>query len=57
MPFPVFDGGRLLLMSIEKVIKRKLNPNIEKYLNFIAFILLAILMVFITINDVIKLLR
>lgn len=56
LPIPVFDGGRLLLVIIEKIKGKKLNPNIETYLNYFGFILLVILMIFVTFNDIIKLL-
>jgi regulator of sigma E protease len=54
IPFPVFDGGRVLLITIEKITKKRLNPNIENYLNLIAFILLGIFMVYVTLNDILK---
>lgn len=54
IPIPVFDGGRILLLIIEKILKRKLNPNVEKYLNLIGFILLIILTIYVTLNDIMK---
>lgn len=56
LPFPVFDGGKILIYVIQAISKKKLNQNIESIINFIGFGLLIILMLFITFNDIIKLL-
>lgn len=56
IPIPVFDGGRMLLSTIEKIKGSRINPNIEIYLNSIGFILLIVLMIFVTFNDIIRLL-
>lgn len=55
LPFPAFDGGRLLFILIEAITKKKVNPNVEGVLHTIGFILLMILMLYITVMDVIKL--
>lgn len=55
LPLPVFDGGRILLMLVEKITKKKINEKIEYYINFIGFGLMILLMVFVTINDIIRL--
>ncbi|MFA6272874.1 MAG: site-2 protease family protein [Candidatus Paceibacterota bacterium] len=55
LPFPALDGGRLILVVIETVRRRPLNPKIVNYLNGIGFALLLILMLVITYKDVIKL--
>lgn len=52
IPFPAFDGGRVLFLIIEKLKGSKVNPKIENTINGIGFILLMILMVVITIKDV-----
>lgn len=54
IPIPVFDGGRALLVVIERIINKKLNSNVEKYLNLIGFIMLITLTVYVTLNDIIK---
>lgn len=54
IPIPVFDGGRILLLVIEKIINKKLNPNVEKYLNLIGFIMLIVLTIYVTLNDIVK---
>lgn len=55
IPIPVFDGGRILLLIIEKILGKKLNPKIETTLNSIGAILLIILMLYVTCNDILKL--
>ena len=56
IPFPALDGGRLLFLLIEKIKGSRIKPEIANTLNFIGFGILMILMVFITYNDVVKLL-
>ena len=55
IPIPVFDGGRLLLLIIEKIKGKRLNPKIETTLNNIGTILLIILMIYVTFNDIFRL--
>lgn len=55
LPFPALDGGRLLFVGIESVIRRRLNPRIANTLNVIGFVLLLALMVVITTSDISKL--
>ena len=55
LPFPAFDGGRIFFMLIEKIKGSKINPKLENTMNNIGFILLMILMIYITLQDIIKL--
>lgn len=55
IPFPALDGGRLLFVAIEAVIKRPINPKIANTLNMIGFVLLLLLMLLVTVSDVRKL--
>ena len=54
IPIPVFDGGRVVLSTAEKIKGGKLNPNIEIMLNNIGVILLIILFIYVTLNDILK---
>lgn len=54
VPVPVFDGGRILLLIIESITKKK-YPKLESILNTIGFFLLIALMVYVTFNDILKL--
>lgn len=55
IPIPVFDGGRILILLIESITKKKANPKLETWLNGIGVVLLVILMIYVMINDIIKL--
>ena len=55
LPFPAFDGGRVLFLIIEKIKGSKLNPKVESTVNMIGFMLLILLMVVITVKDVVHL--
>ena len=54
LPFPALDGGRLLFTWIEKIRGRKLSEKIEGMIHNSGFVLLMILIVFITWRDVSK---
>jgi regulator of sigma E protease len=55
VPFPALDGGRLLFVAIEAIIRRPISPKIANTLNTIGFVLLLLLMVVITYKDIVKL--
>ena len=55
LPFPALDGGRLLFVAIEAVIRRPINPKIANGLNVVGFGILILLMVVVTVSDVWKL--
>lgn len=55
IPIPVFDGGRILILLIEKIKGKKANPKLETWLNNVGVILLVILMIYVMINDILKL--
>ena len=54
IPLPAFDGGRILFMIIEKIKGSPVNPKIENIIHAIGLILLMILMIVITWNDIVK---
>ncbi len=56
LPFPALDGGRLLFIGIEAVIRRPIKPQIANTLNMVGLALLILLMLVISISDVFKLL-
>lgn len=55
LPFPAFDGGRILFLIIEKIKGSPINQKFENWCHTIGFILLMLLILYVTINDVIKL--
>lgn len=54
LPFPVLDGGHLVLIGIEKLRGKALSIKIEDSLNRVGITLLIFLVVFVTINDFIR---
>lgn len=57
IPIPAFDGGRALFLIIEKIKGSKVNPKIENTIHSVGFILLMILMVIITYNDILRIFK
>ncbi len=55
LPFPAFDGGRVLFLIIEKIRGKKMNSKIENAINNIGFMLLMLLMLIITVKDILNL--
>lgn len=55
LPLPALDGGRLLFVIIEGIIRRPLNQRFELITNTVGFFLLIGLIIIITFNDVIHL--
>ena len=55
IPFPALDGGRLLFLGIEGIIRRPVNKKVESYINFAGIVILFALMIFITCKDVLNL--
>lgn len=56
LPFPALDGGRLVMVGIEAVTRRPINPVWVGRVNLVGFVLLLVLMVAVTWNDVLRLL-
>lgn len=55
VPFPALDGGRILFVIIEAIIRRPIKPVIANTVNAIGFGLLILLMVVVTYKDIVKL--
>jgi regulator of sigma E protease len=58
LPIPALDGGRILFLFIswviEKITRRKLDPKYEGYIHAAAMVLLMGFMVFMVVNDVLR---
>jgi len=54
LPFPALDGGRLIFLGLERVKGSPIKIEIENLVNNIGFVLLVILMVVITFQDIKK---
>ena len=57
LPFPALDGGRLIVLLIELVIRRPVNKKVEGYINLVGMIILFTFMAFITVKDIGKILQ
>ena len=61
LPIPALDGGRILFVLInfviEKIIRRRVDPKYEGYIHTTALVLLFGFMLFVLVNDVIKLIN
>lgn len=55
LPLPAFDGGRILFLAIEKIKGSPVNAKTENIIHSIGFFLLMALMVYITLNDILRL--
>ncbi len=52
LPFPALDGGRILFLSWEKLIRKQIPSRVEELINSVGFSLLIILLVLITLKDI-----
>lgn len=57
LPFFALDGGKCALILWEMITKKPIKPIYEAYLNMIGMVLLLGLFVFVTFNDVLRLIR
>jgi regulator of sigma E protease len=55
LPLPALDGGRLMFLLYELVFRRPVKPEYEGMVHAIGFVLLLILLIVITFNDVLRL--
>jgi regulator of sigma E protease len=55
MPFPILDGGLILLLLIESVMRRDIGINVKERIYQAAFVVLIAFFAFIIFNDVTKL--
>ena len=55
IPLPIFDGGQILFYSIEALIGRPLPSKVREYIHIGSWLLILILMVYLTANDIIRL--
>ena len=52
---PALDGGRIFFVLLEMIRRKRLDPNIEGYINMAGLLALMALMVFVTFHDIVKL--
>jgi regulator of sigma E protease len=54
IPVPALDGGRLLFVIIESIIRQPIKVGVAKALNSIGFVILILLMLVVTASDIFK---
>lgn len=52
LPFPALDGGKLLLILIEKIRRKAIAPEKEAWISMVGFVLLIMLLIATLINDI-----
>lgn len=52
MPFPALDGGRLLVVFLEAITRRRFSQKVVAYIHAAGFLILIILMIVLTISDI-----
>ena len=57
LPFPALDGGRLFFLLIEGIRRKPINPKYEGYVHGAGLALLLLLMVVVTFNDIVNLIK
>lgn len=55
LPFPILDGGMILFLVIESVLRHEINLNVKEKIYQAAFVMLVAFFVFIIFSDVSKL--
>jgi regulator of sigma E protease len=55
MPFPILDGGLILLLLIESILRHDISINVKERIYQAAFVVLVVFFAFIIFNDVTKL--
>ena len=55
LPFPGLDGWHFLVLIIEGITKKDINPKVKSIMSLIGMGLLFLLMIAVTIKDIVKL--
>lgn len=57
LPIPALDGGRLIFMIVELIRRKPVPPEKEGMVHTIGFLLLILLILFVSYNDILKLIH
>ena len=55
IPIPAMDGGRILILGLERIFRRKINPKIVENVIAASFLLLIGLFLYASFNDIMRL--
>lgn len=53
-PIPILDGGQILVIMVEGIIRRDLSPKVKQVIMQIGFAMFIFILVFAVLNDVVK---
>ena len=54
LPIPALDGGHIMILIIEAIIRRPLPLKVKDVLQYVGFGLIVLLMIAVNANDIIK---
>lgn len=54
IPFPALDGSKLVLLLVEGIRKKPLNPEKEALITMVGMVILIMLMLYATFNDILR---
>ncbi len=54
LPIPILDGGNIIFLALERLRRRPLSVNVQESIQQVTFILLIVLILFVSYNDIIK---
>jgi regulator of sigma E protease len=54
LPVPVLDGGHMLLLTVEVLRRRRLEPDTQRAVAMVGLVLIGVLFVFIMWKDIVK---
>ncbi|MBT3230592.1 RIP metalloprotease RseP [Candidatus Uhrbacteria bacterium] len=57
LPIPALDGGRIMFLIIEGIIRKPVSPKVEAVVHNVGFLLLMLLILFVTYKDVLGLFK
>lgn len=57
IPFPPLDGGHLLIILIEKIIRRRPSERVSSIIQMMGFALIILLMLYVTMNDIARIFK
>jgi regulator of sigma E protease len=57
LPFPALDGSRLVFLGLEALRGKPVDPSRESMVHFIGFAMLMLLMIAVTYNDILRLIK
>jgi regulator of sigma E protease len=57
LPIPALDGSRMAFALVEAVRKKPINPEREGFIHWLGFLFLMSIIVFVTYNDIVRLIK